>query len=123
MSGARTLISFDIDGTLEVGIPPGIVTIATLARAKHLGYLIGSCSDRPLSHQREIWERLRIVPDFTVLKHRLADVKTAFLAGTYYHVGDTDVDHVMATGAGFTFVRADVDAVCAWSAALRLEVA
>jgi len=102
-----TLVSFDIDGTLEVGDPPGIVTIAMLRRAKHLGYVIGSCSDRPLSHQQSIWERLRIVPDFTVLKHRLADVRARFQADVYYHVGDTDVDHHCATGAGFRFLRAD----------------
>jgi hypothetical protein len=117
-----TLISFDIDGTLEVGIPPGIITVATVLSAKNLGYVIGSCSDRPLSHQREIWEELQIVPDFTVLKHRLGDVRAAFLAATYYHVGDTDVDHVAATDAGFTFVRADLEAFRAWSAALRLGI-
>ena len=117
----RPLISFDIDGTLEVGIPPGIISVATVVSAKSLGYVIGSCSDRPLSHQREIWERLDIVPDFTVLKHRLADVKTVFRATAYYHVGDTDVDDHAAADAGFTFVRADVAAVREWSAALRLR--
>jgi hypothetical protein len=32
-----TLVSFDIDGTLEVGEPPGIVTIALVKIAKGLG--------------------------------------------------------------------------------------
>ena len=116
----RTLISFDIDGTLEVGIPPGIVTIATVLAAKNLGYVIGSCSDRPLGHQREIWEEVGIAPDFTVLKHRLADVKAAFEAAVYYHIGDTEVDHHAATTAGFSFVRAEPEAFRSWSAALRL---
>ena len=67
-----TLVSFDIDGTLEVGDPPGIVSIALVKTAKRLGYLVGSCSDRPISHQQSLWERLKIAVDFTVLKHELA---------------------------------------------------
>jgi len=104
---ARRLVSFDIDGTLEVGDPPGIVTIPMVRLAKSLGYVIGTCSDRPIRFQQEMWERLRISADFTVLKHRLADVKALFLADTYYHIGDTDTDHAVATGAGFRFLRAD----------------
>jgi hypothetical protein len=104
----RPLISFDIDGTLEVGDPPGIVTIPMIRLAKSLGYVIGSCSDRPVSFQHALWERLRIGVDFTVLKHRLADVKALFpVATTYYHIGDTETDHVVAVGAGFRFLRAD----------------
>src|SRR5262245_65711504 len=80
-----TLVSFDIDGTLEVGDPPGIVTIALVQTAKRLGYVIGSCSDRPISHQQSLWERLRIAVDFTVLKHELASVKARFDAAAYYH--------------------------------------
>ena len=60
-----TLVSFDIDGTLEVGDPPGIVSIALVKTAKRLGYLVGSCSDRPISHQQSLWERLKIAVDFT----------------------------------------------------------
>ena len=109
-----TLISFDIDGTLEVGEPPGIVSIELVRRAQRLGYVIGSCSDRPISHQQEMWERLEITPDFTVLKHRLADVKDRFAAAAYYHIGDTDTDDFYATGAGFRFLRADVAAHRSW---------
>jgi len=120
MDGAitRTLVSFDIDGTLEIGDPPGIVTVSMVRLAKNLGYVIGTCSDRPVSFQQELWERLRISADFTVLKHRLADVKALFPAGTYYHIGDTETDHVVATGAGFRFLRADAAAHRAWGPAL-----
>ena len=110
----RTLVSFDIDGTLEVGDPPGIVTIEMVRHAKLLGYLIGSCSDRPVRFQQELWERLRIGVDFTVLKHRLADVKALFLAATYYHIGDTETDHAVASSAGFRFLKADAAAHRAW---------
>jgi hypothetical protein len=113
-----TLVSFDIDGTLEIGEPPGIVSVALVREAKHLGYLIGSCSDRPISYQRDLWERLRIAVDFTVLKHRLADVKTQFAAAAYYHIGDTDTDDFYATAAGFSFLRADAAARRRWPSEL-----
>ncbi len=110
----RTLVSFDIDGTLEVGDPPGIVTISMVRLAKSLGYLIGSCSDRPIRFQQELWETLRIKADFTVLKHRLVDVKALFRAETYYHIGDTETDQAVATDAGFRFLRADAAAHRLW---------
>ena len=109
-----TLVSFDIDGTLEVGEPPGIVSIELVRLAQRLGYLIGSCSDRPISHQQEMWERLEISPDFTVLKRRLADVKDRFAAAAYYHIGDTDTDDFYATTAGFRFLKADAAAHRSW---------
>ena len=109
-----TLVSFDIDGTLEVGDPPGIVSIALVQTAKRLGYLIGSCSDRPISHQQNLWERLRIAVDFTVLKHQLASIKSRFPASAYYHIGDTDVDDHYATIAGFRFLKADASGRRLW---------
>ena len=109
-----TLVSFDIDGTLEVGNPPGIITISMVRSARDRGYVIGSGSDRPLSYQQLVWDRLAIVPDFTVLKHRLAEVRARFAAQAYYHIGDTDVDALFATGAGFQFLRADAAAHEAW---------
>lgn len=112
------LISFDIDGTLEVGDPPGIVTIASVQAARRLGYVVGTCSDRPLAHQRQLWQRLALTPDFTVLKHRLAEVRAAFTAAAYYHIGDTDVDEHFATLAGFHFLRADPASFRAWGPAL-----
>lgn len=116
-----TLVSFDIDGTLEAGEPAGIIPIALVRRAKRLGYLIGSCSDRPIRHQQDMWERLQIVADFTVLKHRLADVKACFPAAAFYHIGDTDTDEFFATAAGFRFLRADIAAYGLWCPRLFAE--
>jgi len=110
----RRLVSFDIDGTLEIGDPPGIVTISMVRLAKSLGYVIGSCSDRPIRFQQELWARLSISADFTVLKHRLVDVKALFRADTYYHIGDTETDHAVANDAGFRFLRADAVAHRSW---------
>ena len=110
------LISFDIDGTLEVGDPPGLITMDMVRRAQQLGCLIGSCSDRPLSAQRQIWEMHQISVDFTVLKHHLAEVKARFQADIYYHFGDTDMDHFYARQAGFHFIKADGTVRQAWDA-------
>ena len=116
-----TLVSFDIDGTLEVGEPPGIVPVTLVRTAKRLGYIVGSCSDRPISYQRELWERLRIAVAFTVLKHQLADVKGRFSAAVYYHIGDTDTDDFYATGAGFSFLKAAAPARRHWPSGLFAE--
>ena len=61
------LISFDIDGTLEVGDPPGIITLDMVRKAKELGFWVGSCSDRTISTQQRIWRDSGISVDFTVL--------------------------------------------------------
>jgi hypothetical protein len=113
-SRTRTLVSFDIDGTLEIGDPPGLVTIPMVRLAKSLGYVIGTCSDRPVSFQQALWQRLRISADFTVLKHRLIDVRARFPAATCYHIGDTETDHVVAIDAGFRFLRADAAGHRSW---------
>ena len=112
------LVSFDIDGTLEIGEPPGLVSIALVRAAKRLGYLVGTCSDRPLAYQQALWERLGIAPDFMVLKHRLADVKRGFAAAAYYHVGDSETDARYASDAGFRFLEADAAAHAAWAVEL-----
>ncbi len=116
------LISFDIDGTLVVGDPPGLISPEMIRQVKQLGFLIGSCSDRPISHQEAVWRRIEIAPDFTVLKHRLADVKARFLADAYYHIGDTDIDRSFAGEAGFRFLWADARVHGAWGPGLFVEI-
>ena len=105
------LISFDIDGTLEVGQPPGSVTMSMVRQAQALGYLVGSCSDLTISGQQRIWHENGIAAEFTVLKHQLADVKREFQAEEYYHIGDTDMDRQVSLEAGFHFIPA-AEAVC-----------
>ena len=78
-----------------------------------LGYLIGSCSDRTVSEQQRIWVNHGIKVEFTVLKHRLNDVKDQFSADEYYHIGDTEADRRASLQAGFDFLPVD-DAVVRW---------
>ena len=101
------LISFDVDGTLEVGDPPGCVTLDMVRRAKSLGYIIGSCSDRTIGNQTRMWAEHGIEVDFVSLKHQLGEVKERFQADEYYHIGDTDIDLHYAERAGFEYVYVD----------------
>ena len=116
------LISFDIDGTLDVGDPPGLIPMDLVRQAKHLGCLIGSCSDRLLSDQRRLWAQQQVNVDFMVLKHRLAEVKARFEADVYYHVGDTDMDYFYARQAGFRFVKADASVCQVLGSEVLIEV-
>ena len=58
------LLSLDIDGTLEVGDPPGTIPLALVQRARDLGYIVGSSSDRVVSDQERLWQRHGVVMDF-----------------------------------------------------------
>jgi hypothetical protein len=111
------LISFDIDGTLEVGDPPGCITLEMVRAAKSSGCIIGSCSDRTVSNQQRIWQLAEIEMEFTVLKHQLDSVKEQFKAEDYYHIGDTDLDRQYAERNGFNFLLPDVEVAQLWEAA------
>lgn len=98
------LISFDIDGTLEVGDPPGVITMQMVRIATEQGIIIGSCSDRMVRDQTRIWREHQISVQFTVLKHQLDLVKAEFPADEYYHIGDTNMDRYYAERSGFKFL-------------------
>jgi FMN phosphatase YigB (HAD superfamily) len=109
------LISFDIDGTLEVGDPPGYITMARVREALALGYIIGSCSDRTISQQQRIWSEHGITVSFTVLKHELERVRAEFAAEHYYHIGDTNMDRHYAERAGFAYFYPDTSIDHLWT--------
>ena len=102
------LISFDIDGTLEVGDPPGRITMEMVRSIKDQGHLIGSSSDRTVGSQIRLWHEHGIVVEFTVLKHRIGDLKGRFQADKYYHIGDSDMDRHFSERAGFCFLTAEI---------------
>ena len=109
------LISFDIDGTLEVGDPPGIITLDMVRKAKELGFWVGSCSDRTVRNQQEIWQKQGIAVEFTVLKHQLDQVKQDFDADEYFHIGDTNLDRQYAERAGFAYLFPDPSVDHLWA--------
>jgi len=107
----KLVLSFDIDGTLEIGDPPGPVLLDTIRKAREMGHVTGSCSDRPLSHQADLWRQHGIAMDFVALKTHLPSIRERFGASGYYHIGDTDVDRHYATIAGFVYLQPDLPAV------------
>ena len=74
-------------------------------RALALGFVAGSCSDRPISFQRALWAEHGVEMHFTVLKQHLLTVRERFSADHYLHIGDSPIDRMMAEGAGFDFVH------------------
>ena len=65
------LISFDIDGTMEFGDPPGILTEEVVNYFRDRGAMVGSASDRPVSSQRSMWKQYGFELDFAILKHHM----------------------------------------------------
>ena len=109
------LISFDFDGTLEVGDPPGAITIDMVRRAKANGWLVGSCSDRGTSAQKVLWDRAELEVDFMVMKPQLDLVRAKYpSAENYLHIGDTDVDRWYAEKAGFDFLHIEEAHLVDW---------
>jgi hydroxymethylpyrimidine pyrophosphatase-like HAD family hydrolase len=100
VGAGKTLVSFDIDGTLEAGDPPGPVTFALVARARARGYVIGSASDRTLAEQRAIGQTAGISVDFVCHKHRLLESTSQFNCQRMLHIGDTSLDGYYARLAG-----------------------
>ncbi len=108
------LVSFDIDGTLETGNPPGPITMNMVRKAQAHGCIVGSASDRPLPVQQAIWDRHSIEVSFVSAKQGLPDVKSRFPAEEYYHIGDTELDRQFALAAGFHFVPMDAGNTEPW---------
>jgi hypothetical protein len=109
------LISFDIDGTLETGNGPGPITLEMVRRAKEQGHIIGSCSDRPVGNQKEMWANAGIEVSFTVVKHRLDSVREQYPdAEVYFHIGDTNMDEHYAKLSGFEFVQVQLMEPTPW---------
>jgi len=101
--GRLTVVSFDIDGTMEFGAPPGPIPVALAKAMAQLGHVIGSGSDRTRSDQASLWEAHGVDVHFVGGKHHLHEVRERFRADRYIHIGDTDVDRHFALAADFEF--------------------
>lgn len=100
---------------MAFGDPPGPVAVDLVRAAREMGFVVGSCSDRTLSNQSRLWQEAGVEVHFTVLKQNLSQVREAFSFERYLHVGDTEIDRMMARLAGFDFLDATtVDATGAW---------
>lgn len=102
-SDKRVIVSFDIDGTIDVGDPPGPISVDLVRLAKRRGYIVGTCSDRTQRDQRELLERNQIVLDFVSYKYELEAIRLRFGSPRCIHIGDSTVDEYHAVRAGFEF--------------------
>ena len=100
----RIVISFDVDGTLEVGDPPGPITIALIRELVAHSVIFGSSSDRTVHDQTRMWQSHGLVPHFIVTKGRLKSVKPAYPGRTLIHIGDRFADMLEAENAGGMFI-------------------
>jgi hypothetical protein len=103
----RVLVSFDIDGTMEFGDPPGPVPASVARELFERGYIVGVASDWPRSSQQPLFAQYGIEPHFVGGKHHLHEVREQFPADRYVHVGDTAVDERYALLAGFEFLHVE----------------
>ncbi|MET0276088.1 MAG: HAD family hydrolase [Acidimicrobiia bacterium] len=117
----RVLVSFDIDGTMEFGDPPGPVSAAVARELVERGYIVGVASDWPRSAQQPLWSTHGLEPRFVGGKHRLHEVRAQFDADHYIHVGDTDIDERYARQAGFAFIHVNDLAVPVVAEAIHTE--
>ena len=100
-------MSFDIDGTMEFGHPPGPITVEVVRSVGAAGHVIGSASDRTRSDQESLWQQHGVEVAFVGGKHHLPAVLERFPSEERLHVGDTHVDEHFARQAGFEFVWVD----------------
>lgn len=98
-----TLVSFDIDETLEIGHPPGPLPLSLVLDAKARGYIIGSASDRVRSDQQRLWDTHGVEVDFVMHKHHLASLRERHPGARFIHIGDGPADEHYAKEAGFEF--------------------
>jgi hypothetical protein len=99
------VLSFDIDGTLEVGDPNGPLTFAHVEEARAAGHVVGSASDRTIADQTALWAAAGVTPHFIILKHNLPEIRASYEGDRYLHIGDTDRDKVSAAAADFEFIH------------------
>lgn len=109
----RVTFSFDIDGTLEFGDPPGPIMVETVRVLQSWQVTIGSASDRIVSDQRRLWESVGVAPDFVVVKNHLRLVAPEFL--DVVHIGDRFADQLEAGNAGALFIHVDEIALESWN--------
>jgi hypothetical protein len=101
------VVSFDIDGTMAFGDPPGLITVAQVLDVQSRGALIGSASDRTRANQAQLWVQHGVSVDFVGHKHRLDEVRDRFDAVRWIHIGDSAVDEHYARLHEFEFHYVD----------------
>lgn len=84
-------VSFDIDLTLNIGEEEdttALIDPSEMTRLQQLGYIVGTCSDREPTDQRETLAELGQNPQFCIPKEMLTWVKQIIPGQTHLHIGD-----------------------------------
>ena len=91
---AMGVISFDIDLTLRTGDDHEDNTILIdpekISELQRIGYIVGTCSDREPSDQRQTLNALGQQPHFCIPKEMLTWARDLIPAETHLHIGDDD---------------------------------
>ena len=87
--------SFDIDLTIHLPdeddpTAGGEIRIQRLKDLQAEGYIVGTCSDREPSDQRQVMEGLGFAPDFCIPKELLGAARMLLDGASLVHVGDDD---------------------------------
>ena len=101
-----SIVSFDIDLTLRTGDDyeeqTTLIDPQTISELQALGYVVGTCSDREPSNQREAMAALGQAPHFCIPKEMLSWTRQLIPANQHLHVGDdAKRDQDMATKNGW----------------------
>lgn len=97
----RVLVSFDVDGTLEISDGP--IPISTLEKLKRVGWIVGIAGN--YSKFQQLCPQFQL--DFYGTKEILSKLKSQFNPDLAIHVGDTEDDRARARAAGFCFIHAN----------------
>ena len=102
-----SVVSFDIDLTLvtpdDAGESAGgVVPVGTLSVLREMGYIVGTCSDRLVTDQRQLMGDMGFEPDFCVPKSMLGPARAMLPGPSHIHVGDDPTrDRDIALRAGW----------------------
>lgn len=120
IAGADLVVSFDVDGTVWFGDPPGPIAAGLIGALQLSPAVIGSASDRTVLDQRRLWRDVGVEPAFVVLKHRLHTITPEYADRVLVHIGDRFVDEIEAGNAGAIFLHVDMLTVEEWLSPSRV---
>lgn len=101
------IISFDLDGTLEFGDPPGAIAPALVRTLQETVFVVGSASDRTVLDQSRLWQSAGLEPGFVVVKNHLRHISSKYPGRRLVHIGDRFADYLEARNAGALFLHVE----------------
>ena len=98
------MIAFDVDGTLEVGNPPGPIKLSKLKRLKEFGLIVGIVGS--FKKVKGVLPNLDFYyPGHPHKPKYLREIRERYNPALAIYVGDEEADRLAALNAGFIYVR------------------